>query len=143
MLSLAVLLTLSVAPLQVPVAAPDGSQLPESLLIEWLDKEQQPLREERISLNGGKLPLRAPGAADRFRVVGGGFSSAVVALADFPKLGTLSLQPTGRIRISGLRSKEGAATALFVLSSAIRTDPPAGRGKGLRARNRQQRCRIW
>src|SRR5450759_3445873 len=125
MLALPVAIALAViAPLHVTIAAPAGSSLPPSLQIEWTDKDGVFLREERVQVAAGKLSLAAPSEAEQFRIVGGGFASRAVSLSDVAKLGTLSVEPTATVSISGLRTKEGPRSVFWISSASPRPVTP-------------------
>src|SRR5450759_3626261 len=125
MLALPVAIALAViAPLHVTIAAPAGSSLPPSLQIEWTDKDGAFLREERVQVTAGKLSLASPSGAEQFRIVGGGFASRAVSLSDAAKLGTLGVEPTAIVSISGLRTKEGPRSVFWISPASPRPATP-------------------
>ena len=106
------------AELPISVTLPAGASSPASLEVEWTDKDGRPIREERSDVRGGKLLLTVPTAGAGVRVVGGGFSSRAVAISDLPRLGSLTLEPTGVVEVSGLREKEGG-TFLWIAAGPL------------------------
>lgn len=125
MLSLPLAIAFAViAPLQIPIAVPAGSSLPPSLQIEWNDKEGLFLREERVQVAAGRLSLAAPPGAEQFRIVGGGFASRAVSISDVAKLGTLGVEPTAIVSISGLRTKEGPGSVFWISPASSRPETP-------------------
>ena len=106
------------------IAVPAGSSFPPSLQVEWTDKDGTFLREERVQVTAGKLPLVAPAGAEQFRIAGGGFASHTVLLSDVAKRGALAVEPTAIVNISGLRAKEGPGSVFWISPAPSRPATP-------------------